>query len=152
MTMTREGMDRRDAGPTGKKDRRDAGPTDLLNFRPTDLLTYGPARRLSHRYRCTRELMNRKKKQKIEEALENIEERLANAREYIARNVNVVGVSWLHFDDWWGKSGHPSWMRNYMIPSMMKLRAKKEKALRNIDSKAKDKNLTMRKRYRASEI
>jgi hypothetical protein len=86
------------------------------------------------------------KKHKIEEQLEMIEKRLANAEEYVGRNVNVEGASWLHLDDWNGKSGHPSWMRNFMIPALKKSRAKKEKALEGIHRKAKDKNLTKRKR------
>jgi hypothetical protein len=91
--------------------------------------------------------MNRKKRQKIEEALEKIEESLANAQEYVARNVNVEGSFQFHLGDWRGKSGHPLWMRNHMIPTMMKIRARKEKTLESIDNKAKDKSLTMRKRY-----
>jgi type IV secretory pathway VirD2 relaxase len=95
--------------------------------------------------------MKAKKMQKIEKHLEMIEERLANAQEYLAQNVNVEGSSFLHFDDWRGKSGHPSWTRNFMIPTMMKRRARKERALKNIDNKTKDKNLTSRKRYRGNE-
>lgn len=89
-----------------------------------------------------------KKNRKIEERLEMIEQRLANAHEYVAQNVNVEGKSWLHFDDWLGKSGHPLWMKNYMIPTLMKNRAELEKVLRNADSKAKDKKLTRRKRHK----
>ena len=94
--------------------------------------------------------MDERKKQEIEEQLEMIEKRLANAEEYVARNVNVEGASWLHFDDWQGKSGHPSWMKNWMIPTTMKHRARKEKALRSIGDKAKEKNLTRRKRHGAT--
>ncbi len=86
--------------------------------------------------------------QKIEKELVTIENLLAEAREYVARNVNVEGSSWLHFDDWRGKSGHPLWMKNFMIPTVMKHRARKEKALKNIDNKAKDKRLTVCKRQR----
>jgi hypothetical protein len=85
------------------------------------------------------------KKRRIEEQLTRIEQRLANAEEYVAQNVNVEGSSWLHLDDWQGKSGHPSWMRNYMIPSMNKLLARKEKALDRITSKAKEKNFALRR-------
>ena len=88
-----------------------------------------------------------RKRQIIEEQLEMIEKRLANAEEYVARNVNVEGKSWLHFDDWQGKSGHPAWMRNFMIPATMRGRARKEKALKNIENKVKDKELTKRKRH-----
>jgi hypothetical protein len=56
---------------------------------------------------------------KIEQQLARIEERLANAEEYLARNVNVEGKSFLHFDDWCGKSGHPLWMKNVMIPRFL---------------------------------
>src|ERR1700733_9232587 len=87
-----------------------------------------------------------KKQRMIEEQLKVIERRLANAEEYVAQNVNVEGTSWLHFGDWQGKSGHPSWMRTFMIPATKKHRARKEKALEGIDKKAKDISLSMRKR------
>jgi hypothetical protein len=90
--------------------------------------------------------MNEWKKQAIEEQLEMIERHLANAAEYIARNINVEGSPRLHLDDWRGKSGHPLWMRNVMIPATLKRRAQKEKTLENLDSKARDKALTRRKR------
>jgi len=90
--------------------------------------------------------MHWKKVRGIEERLESVEQRLANAKEYLARNINVEGSGWLHFDDWRGKSGHPSWMKNHMIPVTMKYRAKKERALRSIASKAKDKYVTRRRR------
>jgi hypothetical protein len=63
---------------------------------------------------------HQKKLQHVEEQLERLENRLANAREYVANNVNVRGTSWLHFEDWKGKSGHPAWMKNYMMPRTMK--------------------------------
>jgi hypothetical protein len=94
--------------------------------------------------------MSQKKRQRIEKKLELIERDLANAREYVARNVNVEGTSWFHFGDWRGKSGHPLWMKNFMIPTLMKYRARKEKALETIETKAKDKIVTMRKRHRVS--
>jgi hypothetical protein len=90
--------------------------------------------------------MDDRKKRTIEEQLEIIEERLANAEKHVARNVNVEGSSGPHFGDWQGKSGHPSWMRNHMIPTTMKVRARKERALDNKENKAKDKGLTRRKR------
>jgi len=40
-------------------------------------------------------------------------------------------------------------MKNHMIPTLKKVRAKKEKALERIHNKAKEKNLSMRKKYRA---
>ena len=88
----------------------------------------------------------RKKRQKIEELLETIEQRLADAREYLARNVNVEGRHYLHFDDWKGQSGHPLWMKNHMIPATIKWRARKEKTLHRIEVKARKKALTVRKR------
>jgi len=94
--------------------------------------------------------MNEKKKQKIQERLEMIEKRLSNAEEYVAQNVNVEGSSFLHLDDWQGKSGHPSWMKNFMIPATMKGRARNEKALKTIDNKAKDKKITRRGRQKAT--
>ena len=72
------------------------------------------------------------KTRKIEEQLERIEKRLADAEEYIGQNVNVEGSSWLHFDDWKGKSGHPLWMKNFMIPTTKKARVRKEMALEMI--------------------
>ena len=91
-----------------------------------------------------------KKNQKIAEQLESIDRRLANAEEYLAKGVNVEGSSFFHVGDWEGRSGHPLWMRNVMIPAWMRQRARKEKALENIDTKAKDKNLTKRKRQRVT--
>jgi hypothetical protein len=85
------------------------------------------------------------KTRKIEEQLELIEKRLANADEYVAKNVNVEGSSWLHLDDWRGKSGHPSWMRNFMIPALKRYRARKERALARINDEAKDKNISRRR-------
>jgi hypothetical protein len=92
--------------------------------------------------------MNKKKRANIQEQLETFEKTLSNAAEYVARNVNVEGTSWLHFDDWLGKSGHPSWMRNFMIPTVMKHRARKEKALLTVNSKTKGKELTRRRKQR----
>jgi hypothetical protein len=86
------------------------------------------------------------KKRKIEELLEKIEKRLASAENYIAQNKNVEGSSWLHFGDWEGKSGHPLWMRNFMVPATKRARARKEKALESINAREKDKSLSRRKR------
>lgn len=91
--------------------------------------------------------MNKKKKQ-IEEDLETIEKHLSNAEEYLAKNVNVEGSPWLHLDDWQGKSGHPLWIRNVMIPATLRVRARKERVVRTIDNKAKDKRLTKGRRHR----
>ena len=94
--------------------------------------------------------MNQMKRKNIEEQLRMIEKHLVNAEEYVAQNVNVEGTSWLHFEDWRGKSGHPVWMRNFMIPATIKQRAKKERALDKIDNKTKDKNVTRRRRHGAT--
>ena len=90
--------------------------------------------------------MEDRKRREIEEQLQMIEKRLANAQEYLARNVNVEGLSLLHLGDWQGKSGHPLWMRNHMIPAVMRGRARKERTLRTLDNKAKDKEVTRRRR------
>ena len=86
------------------------------------------------------------KRRKIHEQLTAIEKTLSNAEEYVQKGINVEGSSWLHLDDWRGRSGHPSWMRNFMIPTMMKHRARKEKALEAVDNRAKDKELTRLRR------
>jgi hypothetical protein len=94
--------------------------------------------------------MHDKKKKKIEEQQDKIDQWLANAEEYVAKNVNVQGSSFLHLGDWQGKSGHPLWMRNVMIPAWMKHRARNEKTLNAIDTKAKGKSLSKRKRHPAT--
>jgi len=86
------------------------------------------------------------KRQKIQERIEKIEIQLANAEEYVARNVNVEGASWLHTSDWQGKSGHPLWMKNFMIPSLKKVQKRKEKALENISSKNRERRKQRRQR------
>lgn len=84
------------------------------------------------------------KLRKIKEQLETIEIRLTKAEKYIGRNVNVEGSAWLHTDDWNGKSGHPLWMKNWMIPATKKRKARKEKALERIDNKSREKLKKMR--------
>jgi hypothetical protein len=69
------------------------------------------------------------KRRKIKDVLETIEQRLANAEGYVERNVNVESKSFQHFADWKGKSGHPLWMKNWMIPRTKKARAEKERLL-----------------------
>ena len=86
------------------------------------------------------------KRQKIEEQLETMQKCLADAEEYVARNINVEGSAWLHTDDWNGKSGHPLWMKNFMIPAIKKRQAMKEKALVKIDNKSREK-LKQRRRH-----
>jgi hypothetical protein len=93
--------------------------------------------------------MKQKNQRRIKEQLKMVEKRLANAYEYVTNNVNVEGSSWLHLGDWEGKSGHPLWMQNWMIPCALRYRARKEKALDRIERKAKAKKLTLRKRHHA---
>jgi hypothetical protein len=87
-----------------------------------------------------------KKRRKIEEDLKKINERLANAEDYVTRDENIEGSSWLHSDDWDGKSGHPLWMKNHMIPTTKKIRARMERALENINKRSKGKQLKQRKK------
>jgi hypothetical protein len=86
------------------------------------------------------------KKRKIKEQIGMLDQHLAAAEEYVARNVNVRGLSWLHLSDWKGKSGHPLWMKHKMIPSTKRARAEKERALERINTKGKKKQLKQRRR------
>lgn len=85
------------------------------------------------------------KRRRIEEQLEKIDERLANAEAYLARGENVEGTAFLHFDDWRGKSGHPKWMENFMIPATKRGRARKEKALERIVNQEREKRIAGRR-------
>src|SRR5438309_11950720 len=96
-----------------------------------------------------REGRSHMKKRTIKEQLALIEKRLAAAEAYIAKNVNVEGSSFLHLHDWEGKSGHPLWMKNFMIPATKRARARKEKALERIIAKEKEKK--SQKRPKCSE-
>jgi hypothetical protein len=89
------------------------------------------------------------KKREIQEQLKRIDERLRNAEEYVARNVNVESSSFLHLKDWEGKSGHPLWMKNFMIPATERGRARKENALEQIIAKEKEKEKRSRKRTKS---
>ena len=82
----------------------------------------------------------------IEEQLASIDRDLAHAEAYVEQNVNVRGKSWLHLDDWKGKSGHPLWMKNHMIPTLAKARVRTEKTMERIDLKDKKKELAIRRR------
>ena len=90
--------------------------------------------------------MATRKTETIREQLTSIEKRLSDADGYLARGVNVEGSGFLHLDDWRGKSGHPLWVRNFMIPTMLKNRSRKEKTLDLIDKKAKEKATKMHRR------
>ena len=86
---------------------------------------------------------------KIKKQVEKLDQHLLAAGQYVARNVNVRGFSWLHLSDWKGKSGHPLWMKNHMIPSTKKARAERERALEKIVTKAKEKRIKKRKQILA---
>ena len=77
------------------------------------------------------------KTRKIQERLDRAEQHLRDAETYIARGVNVESSSFLHFKDWEGKSGHPLWMKNFMITTIKRWRARKEKSLGRIIAKEK---------------
>ena len=77
------------------------------------------------------------KRRKLQDRIEAIDKHLANAEAYIARNSNVESSSPLHLEDWRGNSGHPAWMKNHMVPTTQKARAKMEKAQERIATKAK---------------
>ena len=80
----------------------------------------------------------------IEAQLEILEKHLACAEEYIAQDINIERSSWFHSDDFKGKSGHPLWMKNFMVPTTKKFMARKEKALERIERQIKDKSLEHR--------
>ena len=90
--------------------------------------------------------MYKRKIKRIEQTLARLEENLANAEQYVLRNVNVEGRSFLHFGDWRGNSGHPLWMKNHMIPRTKMGRARMQRALRRIENEAKDRDISIRRR------
>jgi|WetSurMetagenome_2_1015567.scaffolds.fasta_scaffold444118_2 hypothetical protein len=82
---------------------------------------------------------------KIKEDLNKLDERLVAAEDYVSRNVNIESSSLFHSEDWNGKSGHPLWMKNHMIPTTKKICTKMEQALESINKKNKGKHLKQRK-------
>ena len=86
-----------------------------------------------------------RKRAVIQEQLKKIEQRLRDAEAYVARNENVESSSFCHFKDWEGKSGHPLWMKNFVIPTTKRGRARKEKALERILAKEKEKRSEKRR-------
>ncbi len=74
-----------------------------------------------------------------------IDKRLANAAAYLAKDINVEGRAFLHFDDWRGNSGHPLWMKNFMIPATKRGRARLEKALDRITNQQREKRIQRRR-------
>jgi hypothetical protein len=89
------------------------------------------------------------KTRKIKEHLEIIEKRLANAEKYVARNKNVRSSSQ---EDWNGKSGHPLWMKNQMVPSTQRVHAILEKRSERIVAKAKDKKSVKNQKRKSCEL
>lgn len=88
-----------------------------------------------------------KKTKKIKEQIRTLEQNLAAAEEYVARNVNVRAFpAWLRLSDWKGKSGHPLWMKNHMIPSTQRARTEKERALERISVQEKETQREQRRR------
>jgi hypothetical protein len=86
------------------------------------------------------------KERKIKQQIEMLDQSLAAAGEYVARNVNVRGFpSWLKLSDWKGKTGHPLWMKNHMIPSTKRSRTEKERALETIATKSKKRQIKERR-------
>lgn len=81
-----------------------------------------------------------KRKGKIKERLAQLQKSLSNAEKYLEKGENIEGLSWFHFDDWRGNSGHPDWVRNKMIPATKRMIIKAEKQLENIEKKIKDRN------------
>ncbi len=78
-------------------------------------------------------------KKKIQEQIEHLRRNLENAERYLERGENVESVSFLHFADWRGNSGHPDWIRNKMIPTTKRAIARKEDILErmnHLDSQA----------------
>ena len=86
------------------------------------------------------------KLRKIKEQISTLNQHLAASKEYVARNVNVRGLFWLHLNDWKGTSGHPLWMKNHMIPSTERALTEKERSLKRVVAKRKEKRVTGRKK------
>jgi hypothetical protein len=86
------------------------------------------------------------KKRKLKDRIVEVDESLANADIYLANNINVEGQKFLHFDDWNGKSGHPSWMKNHLVPTLKHTRSRLERTLDRIKNARKDKKLSRRKK------
>ena len=85
------------------------------------------------------------KRRRIEEVLESMDRKLANAEAYIEKGVNVRSSTWLHSEDWNGRSGHPLWMKNHMVPSTKKAQARLEGKLERIAAREQDRRLRGRR-------
>jgi hypothetical protein len=89
----------------------------------------------------------------IEERIQRLKNNLANAERYLAEGKNVKSISLLlYLNDYRGKSGHPAWIRNVMIPRTKARIAAAEKALERIEAKQKDRTQTARRRISDTEL
>ncbi len=95
---------------------------------------------------CEVVMLKMNRERKIKEQIEKLNQNLVAAEHYVARNVNVQSFDWLHLSDWNGKSGHPLWMKNYMIPSIKRMMTESERALEKITSKTKARRIKERRR------
>jgi hypothetical protein len=80
----------------------------------------------------------------IEKRLEAIDKALADAEAYLEKGVNVRS-SGLHLQDWKGRSGHPLWMKNHMVPRTKKAQAKLEAALERVVAREHDRGSRRRR-------
>ena len=85
------------------------------------------------------------KARRIHERLESLDKNLASAEAYVENGVNVRTTAWLHLGDWKGRSGHPKWMMNHMIPQTRMAGARLEKTLERIAAKEKDRGSQKRR-------
>ncbi|HEX3314219.1 MAG TPA: hypothetical protein VHR72_04965 [Gemmataceae bacterium] len=95
--------------------------------------------------------MQRRLYRQFQQGLAKLDERLANAEAYVARNINIKGNGFLHLDDWKGNSGHPKWMKNVLIPRTKQSRARVEKLIERVDDKEKQMRLAKRRKNRVHE-
>ena len=90
-------------------------------------------------------------KRKTEQLIEAIDRDLAAAELYLSRGINSESNDWLHLSDWRGKSGHPLWMKNVMVPGLEKSRAKAERRFETYERKCADIRLGSRRTMDAGE-
>lgn len=80
------------------------------------------------------------KQSQVEGRIKRWQKQLDNAEKYLAEGKNIEGRAWLHLDDWTGKSGHPDWVRNFLIPRIKKEIGKCEEVIERISQKEKELN------------
>jgi hypothetical protein len=85
------------------------------------------------------------KARRIQERLESIDKSLASAEAYVEKGVNVRSTSWLHLGDWKGRSGHPKWMKNHMLPQTRMAGDILEKTLERMAAREKDRRSQKRR-------